>query len=349
MGVVVVAALLGWGGWRLSHAQSAAGHGRAAAEAHAPVVSAAAALQAQAEDWEERNPNRCPEIVARYQMVVDAAPDSPEAGLARAAIARVRARVSEKCGEVLETLRVRSEAKFAVGDYAGAISEYADYAGVYAAETRQKRMLRAEELRAARHDAERAAAAERAKREEEERRAAAERTRQERERQAISTLTQALAARGVAAAKTRGDELAVEAPDVVALDSVAELRTVLNGAVEAERAVLQSFASQIGQTMEIRTRTGSVQGKVSHVNWTTGDIQVSRLIGASVVEAKVNVRDLALPDRLRRMGSGETPGLRLAKALLAVENGAYDFAREQVAPLPVPIKEHVLGLIPAGR
>jgi serine/threonine-protein kinase len=346
--VLVLASAIGGVAWLLSQASSDA-HARGPRTPPPQVSSRAAILLAQAEDWEDQNLNRNAEIVARYQMVVDAAPESPEASLARAAIARIGQRISEKCSEVMETLRVRSATKAAEGDYDGAIGDYEGYDGPYAAETRQKRLCKAEELRGLKHEAGILAAGERARQAEEARRVTAERERDEREQRVVASLMEALAKGGVPAAKMRADELSVEFPEVMEQQTVADLRGVLNGAYEGEKSVLQSFASQIGQTMEVRTRMGVVQGKINYVNWSTGDILVTRLTGASVVEVKVNIRDLALPDRLRRMGAEDTPGLRLAKALLAVENGAYDFAREQTEPLPDPIKAHVLRLIPAGR
>jgi len=346
LGVMAATAVVAMLGWKISKI-------RASRPPATPnnirthTASIAVSMLAQAEDWEERNPNRNAEIIMRYQAVIDTAPESSEATLAKAAVNRIKARIAEKCDEVMGTLRARSDAKINIGDYAGAVADYAEYAGAYAEETRHQRMARAEELRTIQFEAERKAKIEADRRAEKERRNRLERERREQEQQAIERLLQVLVTRGIGAAKNGVDQIALNNPELVAQESLAEIRTIINGAHEAEKSVLQHYASRIGQQVEIpRARGATVRGKIAHVDWSRGDIRLTQIIGTTLVEHRINVRELPLSERVMRMGSENTPGLRLAKAMLAIENNAYEFARDQISDLPEVLKNCLLGLMP---
>jgi len=344
LAVMAASALVALAGWKLTQARARNPRG-VQDNIRTQTVSIAVSMLAQAEDWEERNPNRNNEIIMRYQSVVDAAPDSYEASLAEAAIQRIKTRISEKCDEVMGTLRARSDAKINIGDYAGAVADYAEYSGAYAEETRHKRMARAEELRTIQFEEERKAKTEAARRAEQERRQQIRRQRQEQEQQAVERLMLVLGTRGIGAAKNGIDQIAVNNPELMERETLAEIRSIINDAHEAERAVLQHYAARIGQNAEVpRQRKPTVRGKITHVDWGAGDIRMTQTIGTTLVEHRINVSELPLSERA--MGSENTPGMRLAKAMLAIEYKAYGFARDQISELPEALRQCLQGMMP---
>ncbi len=312
-------------------------------------VSRAEALLAEAEDWASHNVGRNAEIVARYRRVLEAAPSSPEAALARAAITRIEERIAERCEEVLRTLQARSAHLLEAGDFDQAIAAYKTYAGPYARETDQRRRQRIEELLALRQEQQLREQVEAAEREAQSRREEAVAARREQGAGMMEALLDILDRDGIAAAVAGADPLTDQYPLAMQDHRVRTLRTILLDAAAAERAVLQSFADQIGETIELRTRSGSITGRINRIDWTTGDLHIGRSMGSAVVEVTVVQRDLPLAERIRRMGADESPGVRLAKALVSIEYGAFAFAREQLEPLPRALRERMLVRIPDGR
>lgn len=321
-----------------------------ARSAHRGVpVSRAAALLAEAQEWELHNVNRNAEIIARYQRVIDAAPASDEAGLAGMAIARVRARIAERCEEVLAMLQARTASLVDEGHFDQAIHAYQEYSGPYAQETIQRRLRIVDELKAQRQEQQIRIRNEAARHEERMRQLAIEEARREEVLRIMGTLLDTLDRDGVAGAEDRADQFAQEVPDAMQDARVVALRAILREAASTERAALQTYADHVGQPIELRTRSGVVSGRINRINWANGDLHVNRVAGTALAEVTISQRDLTLSERIRRMGAGDSAGARLAKALVCIDYGAFDYARELLEPLPQALRERVLARIPEGR
>ncbi len=323
---------------------------RPAAPAGPPPVSRktahrAATLLDQAERWAQANPGWHDAIAGRFQQVVDLAPNSQEAERARAVITLCQERIAAQQAAVLEGLSQQAAALEAAAKIDDAIALYRDYSGPQAAATREARLRRIEELRARSESALR----QQAQRDEAARREAAAQAQRARAETFAAELLRTLFDEGVMAAQRLADAKALESPDLLADSALSPLRTLITGAVEAEQTLLQSFTESIGKEIELQMRSGRIAGRLISVSRSTGDLFLSRLQGGTRVQFSVNVRDLALQDRLARMGTRETPGLRLARALHAVEQGAYDYARMQARTLPPAVQQRLLEKTPPGR
>jgi hypothetical protein len=260
-----------------------------------------------------------------------------------------REKLAEQQAEGLERLESQAAQFEAEGDFDGAIALWREYAGPHAATIRGLRFLKVEALKARHAEAAGRQAAEAAAREEAARREAASQMQRAREQALIETLLTSLLEEGVAAAKALADARALESPDLLASEAVLPYRTLISGASEAEQTLLQSFTESIGRDLELQTRSGKIAGRLISVSRSTGDLFLSRLQGGTRVQFVINVRDLALQDRLARMGTGDAPGLRLARALHALDQGAYDYVRAQARALPEALQQRLLEKIPPGR
>ncbi|MCL1856607.1 MAG: hypothetical protein FWF84_03055, partial [Kiritimatiellaeota bacterium] len=158
-----------------------------------------------------------------------------------------------------------------------------------------------------------------------------------------------LNARGLAMAHQKMEALAAENPDTAEEESVATLRSILTEAVAAEKNVVRSVAEQMGKVVTFGMKTGAVSGMVVDVDEERGTFNLAQTRGTATVNLEQSVANFALAERLQRMGQGDTPGLRFARALAALDAQRYDIAREQIAPLSNSLKRHVLQRIPLGN
>jgi serine/threonine-protein kinase len=314
------------------------------------TVTAAARMLAETEGWlllQERP--RESDVIRHFQRILDNYPDSPEARIARTKVDEMRQQLNLRIEFVMKELEKQTFYKIKRHEYDEASADYLQYSGGYAEETLPERQRISDELLERKQAWLTRQARERAARERAAREEAARAAHEKRVSEMTSKLVSALDISGFTGATEAADALTVTDPEIVDLAEFNTMRDIFSDAVRAEKAFFRSFIQQVGQNIEIRTRNGTITGKVKGVDTAKGDVLLTRATTGSSIEIKINQRDFTLRDRLTRMGSEDTPGERLAKAWVAAENGAYDYARQQAETLPESIKERVMRRIPQGR
>jgi len=274
--------------------------------------------------FERENPGDTAGALALFQRVLDETRGTRYSLMAQTALNRVNAVRAGELRDALERLTAEAEALAESGDTRGAIELARTYSGPYAEDTRRERGALVTRLSLE------AQAAERAKR--------------ERGESVEVAKTHTLAA---AAGHIIGQDLAsaLEAVEQ-ALDGFAEvaadadwrsLRAVLAEAARIDRRILDSFSGQAGQTITVEFTTGPRQVMIEAVE--DGRVRCRQVINPDrMIHSTITFGpdQLALRERLQRMGADSDPEVALAKGMLALDAEAFDHAVrffEQTHPL----------------
>jgi serine/threonine-protein kinase len=279
--------------------------------------------------WISENPDRPMEGLRRMLQVVALAAGTPVREGAMEEERRLREAVEQKAQDTMRGLASTCEPMLAAGRFSEAARVYETYAGPGADESASLRTALAEQLR---EQAEGVAAA------------------PEPAAQPVidvrSVLTQAVAqileghvpeaALALAsAARDGGDDLPAE---LVSADRV------LQGAAAVDVRVMQSFAGAIGKEITVQFNTGPQVLTVEQVSGT----QVVAMCRVPVNDAFASrrvafgVQDLAMRERLLRMGADSQPEVALVKGMLAFRAQAYPHARDYFSTVPGVLGELLL-------
>jgi len=241
------------------------------------------------------------------------------------AIAEDRNRAIEK---VLKDLEERTSGLVKDGRFLEAADIYEKYDGVLAAATLSRRKAAAGELRS-RH----AVALEE------------QRVQAEREKNALAAaldrIVNALVGEGVESALRVANEAMADAQIGAGRRQLSDIGHLLADTAALDQKILESFRPLIGQQITVQLNDASKTLVVSSVK--DGKVYGEQKMEAGSASASVSVsftvRDLAVRERLARMGSEQNPEVALSKGLLAMASKAYPQARKYFGLLDSPLKE----------
>lgn len=286
-----------------------------------PSYSPSSAEQAyqSAENWALANPDRFDEAIQRFRQIQPQVRGSEYQAVVETRLHNLEAGRRTACQRVMADLRKTAAPLVAKEEYAQAAAIYENYSGRHAAESRAERLAAAKDLRNRRT-------------------ANPERTVQAAD-QVLDDLARAVIADGAA----KGKDLLSQALGRMAWGdqrkTLTEIRGILERAAAIESRILASFESQVGQEIAVDLADGRKTLAVVQVD--AGKI-VFREGGASGTTRAVAANELALQERLRRMGPDSIPEVALAKGLMAMEYGAKAKAREYFEKLPAPLSDRLL-------
>jgi formylglycine-generating enzyme required for sulfatase activity len=143
--------------------------------------------------------------------------------------------------------------------------------------------------------------------------------------------------------------------DAPELKPLAEQVTAIDEAIGEVTSIPQhlqeSFKADIGKTVEIELAKEKTNCEVREV--TAAGIKVNQVIkqgqGKGKLGRTIALNELSLPERLRRLGTGDTPELNLQRGLLALEAGRPDNARRLFETAGGPLGQALVAQIEAQR
>jgi formylglycine-generating enzyme required for sulfatase activity len=141
--------------------------------------------------------------------------------------------------------------------------------------------------------------------------------------------------------------------DRLAGDLTADQRETLATQIEAlagmDRQVLASFQPEIGKRIEIQLVREKVTGEVREVAGDT--LRLNQILGQGQGQLGLTLRasDLAVAERLRRLGTADTAELNLQRGLLALEAGRPDSAHRLFLKAGGPLAEALVASLDAQQ
>jgi serine/threonine-protein kinase len=286
--------------------------------------------------WVTENPGRYEESIARYRIVVKKATGTLYEDMAKDVARRAIRDLTDARALDLErtTANIRNRAEALAKEQGpGAAASYMEtYSGPFMLDTQRVRLEEAAAYRQ-QHNATESAKVEKVKRVEEKYVAVLDGI-------ANSILDVGIeSARGILVNAMADADLAGKTA------AFAPLRKLLDDAVDMDNRIINSFGAQCGETVTVMLSNNSTKTfNVESVS--AGQVVGTLKVGVSaVVTVRFGAKDLAVRERLQRMGSDSDPAVGLVKGQMAFAAKAYDKASKYFESLPAEIKERLLARI----
>lgn len=281
-----------------------------------------------ARQWVSENPGQYDDAIARYRMVMRKAAGTPYEVMAAKAIRDLANDRALDLERTAEQIRKRAESLAREQGPAVAASYLDAYSGPFRADTLR---LRSEEsaMYRLKHDAAESAKIERTKREE------------WRYSAILDSIAGSIMDLGVESARTAAVN-ALGDPALAGKSALfASLKRTFDEASDMDARIMNSFSAQRGETITVlfnnnTTKTITIES--------VGDGVVSgtlRMGVSAVVTTRFGIKDLAVRERLQRMGSDSDPAVGLVKGQMALAAKAYDKASKYFEVLPAEIRERL--------
>jgi len=289
------------------------------------------------EAWIQRNPQAFKEGMARLQPFAD----GRDADLAMRARRRMRELASaaraEQIRSTLNDLEQDALALAEQGDFLAAADGLDAYRGVFAAETAAERQRLAATFRE-QHEAQ------------EETEALKVPTPEETvsgEGPDVAVDPEALIGEAVHRLFTQGAHAAQRylldaewSRNGLRNDRVGRVHNLMRELAGVDRRILDSFAAQVGQEIEIYMKAGPRRFVIAGV--VGGRVQARQTAAGGDTAIAFAVKDLSYRERLRRLGNARDPVTQLARGMMAVEAKAYGFARQFLAEADPELRPYLL-------
>jgi serine/threonine-protein kinase len=282
-----------------------------------------------ARQWVLDNPGQYDDAIARFRMVMKKAVGTPYEVMAAKAIRDLANERALELERTADQIRKRAEMVEKESGPAAAAAYLEDYAGPFKADTQR---MRAEEARVcrARHNAAAIAKAEKTKREE------------GRYTSALDGIVCSIMDPGVES----GRGIAMNAMNDPALAGrthvFAAIKKVFDDAADMDNRIMNSFAAQKGETVTVMLNNNTTKTIVVDAvadGLVTGTLRMGT---AAFVTVRFGLKDLAVRERLQRMGSDTDPAVGLVKGQMALAAKAYDKAAKYFDVLPQEIRDRLM-------
>ncbi|MDI6773887.1 MAG: serine/threonine-protein kinase [Verrucomicrobiota bacterium] len=272
----------------------------------AQALSQAEQLFASADAWAAAHHDRYDEALARFRQIL---PQLKGTACETAAGQRIAAlEQGKEISNVLAALREEAASFAAREQFHAAATLFQNYSGRFAAETESERKKAVAEY----HD-------------------------RETRRLAsvgdfdglLDKIAAAVVAKGLPAARDAAAQALLEPRPDSLQRALAAVKSVLEDACAIDKRVLASFQAQVGREIVVDLADGRAVLEVLRVE--NGQVVCREAGGGASAKDRViaaPARDLAMHERLRRMGPNTLPEVALAKGMLALEHGAAAKARE---------------------
>ncbi len=294
-----------------------------------PIVVTQGRTQAQrlfeeTQAWATSHPNAFGETEQRYRRVMVVGHGTEYGLMARNAIRDLHAARYDDIRKIMAALDGRATPMRERGELLEAAAVYVDYAGLLADDTREEREARAVELRTL-HEAH----------EQRQRMAVVE------SRQQVESVLDDVVAAILDGGPAAGQAVLRDAPpaaDPHKAAALVALGKMLGRAADSDGRIMDSFAAQVGQTVNVALKTGRKSLKIMGAVEGRVHARVVTPVRSASVELTFRPQDLAGSERLARMGNDGEPDVALAKGLMAWRAGSMEYARQffaQTDPLLV--------------
>lgn len=276
-------------------------------------------LYEAAKAWAEQNPDKHEQIAAKYNEAVSAAPGSRPAMLAMDELRKLNGLKNAAVEKVLTDLKEKADKLAAEKKYAEAADVFNSYSGPYSRETSGKRMVLGGEMSAKQKQLDEALKKE--KEDEQKQKEEAEARFNETMDQLVSTII----SNGAAAAEASLANFIKDPKMASRMDELEGLRKVLNLAATMDRRIMESFKK--GDTIDVDLPVGRKKYLVTGVR--DGKVTVREVTeGGGNVERPLEIKDVSLVERLKRMGAETAPDVALSQGLLALQQKSYGAAKK---------------------
>ncbi|MCX7590258.1 MAG: hypothetical protein N2255_01380, partial [Kiritimatiellae bacterium] len=288
--------------------------------------------------WIREHPGEEAKGIEMLRAIVAKFGGTSYARQAEAEIKNLSARLDAECRAVLDELKRQADPLIEKGELLKAAEIYALYEGWRAAETMVQRTSQANVLRS--------------KYEELERRRTEETMRlQEAVRDGMEAVAGKLLKEGIPAALSKiGEILGDDSLKPIHARFLA-LKDFLDKARNVDSQIAESFMAQKGQEITVQLVGGPCRMVIT-------DVKDGRVFGEQrvVVGDAVGSRtfsfslaDLAVQERLQRLGSNTEPEVLLVKGLLAAGAQRYNVATNYFAATPPELREFLIALVAAKQ
>lgn len=281
-----------------------------------------------AKTWASENPSKFDRAVMNFKRVATETRGTKYSLMAEEEIALMTEARQRKIKEVLARLKNVTASLIRAKKFSEAADQYESYKGTFDKETISSRQTIVKDLRL------------RQKKMEAEERFAEERA-IKRKDEILDGVVASLVSDGTAAAQElvrreiRGD-------DSRALYELREISGVLSAVINMDDRILKSFEDQRGQEIYLHLHSG--KKKVVVVGVRDGKLEIRQRQGdrGAMASISYSVKDLAMRERLLRMGDDDLYEVALAKGLMALSSKAHGHARKYFAKTHPLLSERLL-------
>lgn len=283
-------------------------------------------------DYAIANPTAYGEIIEKYRNVAVQTKGTRYAMMAEEAIRKTHSEWRQKIDAALSPLREETEQLCRAGHWREAADHLEGYNGVWAQETLEERQGQA---RAWRAQAEKNEADLTAKRTEED-------TRfnlwlADLARNAVTSAT----APAVSNAFGNSDQWPTR------LDEMMEIQSALTAALNADSTILESYRPQIGQTITVsRSKSDKITFELQRIDPKALYGEQPFANGARI-GLSIPVGDIALAEKLQRLGSEDATEVCLAKGLMLCQAGQFGRASDLFGKVKPPLGPALIHVVTA--
>jgi eukaryotic-like serine/threonine-protein kinase len=122
-----------------------------------------------------------------------------------------------------------------------------------------------------------------------------------------------------------------------------EARGVLAEASEIDRRIMNSFAAQRGETIDVQLTTGAKQLTIGAMRGESVECRQMLSVGRGAMSTiLITISDLSTREQLSRMGADELHEVALAKGIMAFQSRAYSHAEKYFAMTHPLLSEQLL-------
>ncbi len=284
-----------------------------------------------AEKWAASNPGRYDEACERFKSVASQTKGTKYSLMADDKASEIDRAKNDECSKIFGRLALDAAKLESAGDLIGAAKIYTDYKGTLAGSTEARRTEAADKLMA-RHD----------------KLISEKKVMKDKADRIYHGMVKEVAA--VVLQKGAGNALVLlssnanKAEFTDYMTQISEMKQLLHDASRIDDDVLQSFADQAGADVQIETTTGSKKMTIKEVIGGKIIAEQKKKSGAAEYSSTCSLAlgDIALKERLIRMGDEAKPHVALAKGLLLFSNKQTEEAKKCFAATGVLLSKPIL-------
>lgn len=272
--------------------------------------------------WLAGNPSDYKRAVKKFQKVADQAVGTQYAALALEEIDKILQTKEREIHRLMNNLDDQAEQLAKRHQYDQAIAVFSDYKGEFIAETAEKRQMHIQELRD-RAEKYRQTAQTQLQPHEEQWQEFLEKTAEALLKEDFKTLAELMFSANL------DDHLAVRR------NSLRELEDLIKAVQNIDSKLLATFSAQKNQAIDLQLTGGTEKLTIREVSATSVLAEKIFPLGSGYVSQprSITVADLALPEKLKRLGTSDAPATVLQAGILAMRDYNFDAAERSLDDL----------------
>lgn len=281
--------------------------------------------------WIDQHPKEFDNAINRMKRVADETKGTKFSLMALDEIEKLTGQRKLAVDAVMRNLDNESEYHVQSGEFDYAAGIYRNYAGEMASESSNERSRKADEIIAMKIAAEKARnlAAEISKRKYEE---------------AINNICDLLLSSQTVEARLAAESACADKDLSEKQQEFKSISALISKALEVDAVILASFNQQIGQTITVQMKDGAKSITIKRVN--NDKVEGSYMIGSSARSGiTFSANDLAVREKLLRIGPDDDPVSALVKGQMAVAAKAYDHANKYFNQTDPVLGKHLVSYL----